>query len=64
MDLQEYCRDLLAIIEAMTNPHWQNRPSAASILSSGYFKENSGRKGRLLANYKYQQKDRKNESSL
>ena len=64
MDLQEYCGDLLAIIEAMTHPHWQNRPSAASILSSGYFKEGSGRKNRLLANYKHQHKERKNESSL
>ena len=39
MDLQEYSRDLLSIIEAMTRPNWAERPGASEILRSVYFKE-------------------------
>ena len=63
MDLQEYSRELLSIVEAMTRPNWSDRPGASEILRSTYFKESSGRKSKLFATSRYT-KDRKNESSL
>ena len=63
MDLQEYSRDLLSIVEAMTRPNWPDRPGAAEILRSTYFKEASGRKSKLFATNRGT-RERKNESSL